>query len=243
MRFTNRFQQETTYYGPRGCIHLIMGPMYCNKTTYLQYLIRRYQIANKRCVCIKFQGDQRYSTSDEIVTHDQRKIPALACVNLKRMWDHPLIQTAEVIGVDEGQFLKGLVWFCEKAANHGKVVIVSALNGDYRRHAFRRVAKLIPRCEFIDKQAAVCRGCNGEAHFTYRFSHEKEVEVIGSTDKYVSLCRECYMRRRIIDGNDDDDSGNDNDNDNNEIEMTPRRYSTRLQDKIRRMTAAAASKH
>ena len=34
--------------------------------------------------------------------------------------------------------------------------------------------------------------CDRPAAFTYRHSTETEVEVIGGSDKYVSLCRGCY---------------------------------------------------
>ena len=38
-----------------------------------------------------------------------------------------LISEYDVIGVDEGQFFPDIVEFCEKAANEGKIVIVSSL--------------------------------------------------------------------------------------------------------------------
>lgn len=39
----------------------------------------------------------------------------------------------DVIGIDEGQFFDDVVDFAESAANAGKIVIMSALNGTYEK--------------------------------------------------------------------------------------------------------------
>lgn len=35
--------------------------------------------------------------------------------------------------------------------------------------------------------------CDRSAAFTHRVSKETKVEVIGGSDKYVAVCRNCYM--------------------------------------------------
>ena len=45
----------------------------------------------------------------------------------------------DVIGVDEGQFFADIVEFSEKAANAGKVVIISSLQGTFLRGAFPNI--------------------------------------------------------------------------------------------------------
>ena len=74
----------------------------------------------------------------------------------------------DVIGVDEGQFFTDIVEFCEKAANCGKVVIVSSLQGTFLRGNFPNILALLPKCEKIKKLTAICKLCKESASFTFR---------------------------------------------------------------------------
>jgi len=102
----------------------------------------------------------------------------------------------DVIGVDEGQFYPDVVEFCEKMANIGKTIIVSALDGTFQRKPFNRVLELIPLAEKIDKLSAVCSICQGEAPFTARIGEETQLEIIGGSDKYIALCRRCFLNNK-----------------------------------------------
>jgi hypothetical protein len=94
----------------------------------------------------------------------------------------------DVVGIDEGQFVSvsclcasfirqfvDLVDECERLANLGKVVIVAALDGDYRREAFTQIAQLIPKAEVLHKLQAVCMHCYKDAAFTKRITGETQV--------------------------------------------------------------------
>ena len=65
--------EDTPY---TGSIHLILGPMYSGKTTELLRLYRRHQIANQKCVLVKFEEDKRYD-KNKVVTHDQIQYDAI----------------------------------------------------------------------------------------------------------------------------------------------------------------------
>ena len=56
---------------------------------------------------------------------------------------------------------------------------------------------LIPMSESVIKLTAVCMNCHREAPFSRRLTDETEVEVIGSEDKYMSVCRTCYFKPDI----------------------------------------------
>ncbi|NWW92233.1 KITH protein, partial [Rhynochetos jubatus] len=103
---------------------------------------------------------------------------------------------AAVVGVDEGQFFPDIVEFCEGLANAGKTVIVAALDGTFQRKAFGSILNLVPLAESVVKLNAVCMECYREASYTKRLGAEREVEVIGGADKYHSVCRACYFRKR-----------------------------------------------
>ena len=102
-------------------------------------------------------------------------------------------------------------------ANKGKIVIVACLDGTFQRKGFGTIPTLIPLAEDVVKLSAVCVYCfEGEllslgfdlvsflelvsymfrsgldAAFSKRIGAETEVEVIGGSDKYVAVCRECF---------------------------------------------------
>ena len=53
-----------------GSITLILGPMFSGKSTELLRCIRRFEVARKRVVLLKFRADTRYSES-AVVSHDK----------------------------------------------------------------------------------------------------------------------------------------------------------------------------
>ena len=86
--------------------------MFAGKSTELLRRIKRFEIAGKKTLSIKYSADNRYS-KDAISTHD---------------WS-----CFDVIGIDEGQFFEDLVSFSEKASNMGKIILISALNSTFER--------------------------------------------------------------------------------------------------------------
>lgn len=77
---------------------------------------------------IKYSADNRYS-QECISTHDKQLRTAVACKKLKEVKEY--WREFDVIGIDEGQFFEDIVEFSETAANEGKIVIMSALNGTW----------------------------------------------------------------------------------------------------------------
>lgn len=105
---------------------------------------------------------------------------------------NPVVWTADVVGIDEGQFFEDLVPVCELLANLGKIVIVACLDGTFQRRPFESTVGLISIAESICKLSAVCMGCYRPAAFSKRLGNETAIEVIGGADMYVAVCRECY---------------------------------------------------
>ncbi|BFZ03617.1 hypothetical protein BsWGS_06656 [Bradybaena similaris] len=172
-----------------GQIQIIFGPMFSGKTTELMRRLKRYQIANYRCLVIKYAKDIRYDFTG-IATHDKQVLPAVSCEILADLQSEALQH--HVIGIDEGQFFPDIVSFCETLANQGKVVIVAALDGTFQKKGFGDILNLVPLAEHVMKLTAVCLKCNKEASFTKRKGSETEVEVIGGSDKYIAVCRQCF---------------------------------------------------
>ena len=100
-----------------GRIDLIFGPMFSGKTSDLLNRIRRYKIANKKCVVVKYSLDTRYHDSD-ISSHDFDVHEAVCAKQLSDV--EKLVIDSDVIGIDEGQFYPDIIDFCEKNGKFGK---------------------------------------------------------------------------------------------------------------------------
>jgi thymidine kinase len=176
----------------RGRIELIMGCMFAGKTTELLRRCRKHQICGKRVFRLKFVSDVRYGNEGAISTHTGDRMDALTVKTLADAGDQ--WKDYDVIGVDEGQFFTDLVPFSEMAANAGKVVIISSLQGTFLRGPFPDILSLIPKCEKVKKLSAICKMCKDKASFTFRTASGDNDKLIGGEDMYMPLCRACHAR-------------------------------------------------
>ena len=173
-----------------GRIVLILGPMFSGKSTRLIEVIRKYTYKAKKTIMIKYSGDQRYSDKSEVVTHDFIKYDSINCCNLKDSMD--VLKRYDVVGIDEGQFFPDLVEVCEELALLKKIVIIAALNGDFRMEPFPVIAKIISKADKIKLLKAYCFNCHKDAKFSLRIVQSNETVLIGAGEAYKPACRECH---------------------------------------------------
>jgi thymidine kinase len=176
-----------------GKLNLIVGPMFSGKSTMLLNRYRRYQIAGKKCLLIKYAKDDRYSTK-EIVTHDNLRYKATSCKTLEEA-DY-FVCDYDVICVDEIQFYPDGAHFADLWATKGKVVEVCGLNGDYLRKQFKQISLIVPRVDNITFMSAVCKETGKDAVFTQRLSDDSGQEVIGGDDIYQAVSRNIYFKNK-----------------------------------------------
>ena len=181
-----------------GNIEVICGPMFSGKTEELIRRLRRAQIARQRVVILKPFIDTRFA-SDHLVSHSDQRIPSLRIETSEDVQD--LAGDAEVVGIDEAQFLDdGLVEVCEALADQGKRVIVAGLDMDYRGQPFDPMPQLLARAEYITKTLAICVVCGAPAARSQRVGGQSGRIVLGSTDVYEARCRMCYEHPTEDDG-------------------------------------------
>jgi thymidine kinase len=174
-------------------VELIIGPMFARKTTELINRVAHAELANQRCLVLKYSRDVRYLQSN-VAAHNLRFHAAVPCNHL--LPNFPLALKCDVVAIDEVQFFPDLVEFCAALAMRRNRVVVAGLDGTFQRQPFGRVADLIPLWASVDKLTAVCRETGEAAANSHRKTSATEVELIGGNDTYAAACRAVMVGRR-----------------------------------------------
>lgn len=189
-----------------GTLNLITGPMYSGKTTtLLRRLFIEAEIGN-RVLYINHASDTRssgpFSTHNplykqELAQQSKVKFVSTECLN-------DVGQQAEihdVIGIDESQFFgKELVSFVHTLVeDQHKHVIVTGLDGNFKREKFGFILDLIPMADTYEKLVSYCKICASKqpriqkkAPFTKRIVNDDDEVLVGGKESYVPVCRACY---------------------------------------------------
>ncbi len=173
-----------------GWIEVICGSMFSGKTEELIRRLKRAKIAKQKVEIFKPKIDVRYS-EEEVVSHDENAILSTPVDTSRNIL--LLANDVEVVGIDEAQFFdNGLVEVCNTLAERGIRVIVAGLDMDFRGKPFGPIPNLLATAEYVTKVHAICVRCGNLAHYSHRTSTEEKLVLLGETDVYEPLCRECF---------------------------------------------------
>lgn len=174
-----------------GYLEVIMGPMFSGKTTKLIEIYEKCIEKNIKVCALNFMLDKRYSNT-MIASHDNKTIPCTFVTELK---DVSIQADVDVILINEGQFFPDINHYVQYWVEElHKQVYIAALDGDFKRKPFGEFLNLLPLCDHVTKLQASCNLCKtNPAIFSHRISDEKEQVVIGGNNKYIPLCRKCYL--------------------------------------------------
>jgi len=174
---------------------VIVGPMFAGKSSRLFAHLRCAEIANQKTILLKPTTDTR--ALQLVSTHDGFTKPATE-VDPAEALSPAALAKYDVIGIDEGQFLDGLwVDVIEDLADGGAEVIVACLNQDFRGNPFGIAPHLIAVADRIESLRAVCVDCGQKdtATRSYRTSDSEEQVEVGGSERYIALCRSCWVDR------------------------------------------------
>lgn len=178
----------------RGWIEVVCGSMFSGKTEELIRRLKRAKIAQLRVEIYKPEVDNRYHDS-HVVSHDSNVIVSTAVTSARHIL--LLANEVDVIGIDEVQFFDdGLVDVCNILANRGIRVICAGLDMDYSGKPFGVMPSLMAVAEFVTKVHAICVQCGNIANHSYRTDADEKVVLLGETDKYMALCRDCFHQKQ-----------------------------------------------
>ena len=175
-----------------GRIEVICGSMFSGKTEELIRRLRRAQFAKQKVEIFKPAIDVRYS-EEEVVSHDQSHIQSTPIDSSASIL--LLSSGCDVVGIDEAQFFDmGLPDVCNELANNGIRVIIAGLDMDYKGVPFGPMPALCAIADDVTKVHAICVRCGNLAYVSHRTVESSQRVLLGETQEYEPLCRECYQK-------------------------------------------------
>ena len=194
-----------------GYLELIIGPMFCGKTSKILEIYKQCKFCNIPVSIINHTIDKRYHDT-MLSTHDKVMAPCLQANKLSDIWTNSgfiesgnqsdkyankLLRSSDVILINEGQFFPDLYEVVVDMLNNNKKVYVCGLDGDFERKKFGNILDLIPLCDKVNKLTSLCSLCRDGTPgiFSMRLTTETEQTVVGS-DNYIPVCRKCYSNKK-----------------------------------------------
>ncbi|MCX8143627.1 MAG: thymidine kinase [Bacteroidia bacterium] len=183
---------EVKHENKKGWIEVICGSMFSGKTEELIRRLKRAEFAKQQIQIFKPQLDTRYDAL-KIVSHEGREIISMPVQNSQAIQLLVNVETTDVVGIDEAQFFdEGLVDVATYLANNGIRVIIAGLDMDYRGMPFGVMPQLLSIAEYVTKVHAICVKCGNLAYVSHRIKDSKNLILLGETDAYEPLCRQCF---------------------------------------------------
>lgn len=194
-------------------IELIMGPMFCGKTSEIFRRLFCDVSVGRKILYINHNNDNRSQTKESFSTHNPLYKDALVSeMNNITMWSLNELPSCErirdfhTIAIDEAQFFLNLEIVVDYADKENKRVIVSGLIGDFKREKFGKILDLIPKADKVDLLHANCIKCAKmtdiplvvPAYFTHRMINNDSQIDVGGSDKYIPVCRKHYLELNSV---------------------------------------------
>ena len=173
-----------------GWIEVICGSMFSGKTEELIRRLKRAKFAKQKVEIFKPDIDKRYDETN-VVSHDSNAILSTPVPTASQILIYA--NGVDVVGIDEAQFFDNeLVNVCNTLASQGVRVIVAGLDMDFLGKPFGPIPALLTSAEYITKVHAICVKCGNLAQFSHRKVANIKLVMLGETETYEPLCRNCY---------------------------------------------------
>jgi thymidine kinase len=163
-------------------LHIVVGPMFAGKTT---FLMRDYELdQTEGKLILDYETDMKAPGHYTMLySHDMEEAPCFRTRNLNE------VPTSRALYVNESQFFTGLKAFVLAKLKEGCNVHLYGLDGDFGQNKFGEALDLVPHCDSILKLTAQC-ACGKPALFSKRVSPGEEQFLPDAA--YVPCCRACF---------------------------------------------------
>ncbi len=189
-------------------LDILIGSMFSEKTSALLRKLTQLSEMGLSVLYINHVIDDRsqtvYSPPSPLLKGQTLNITTMKVTDFRSISVEDL-DRVDVIGIDEAQFFdEYLIEFVRTLIDiHKKYVIVVGLDGNYRREKFGHILDLIPLADNVTKLHAYCKRCaeNKKTLVSALFTHYNAPKddttgtvIVGGSEKYEALCRECYLQ-------------------------------------------------
>jgi thymidine kinase len=210
LKYVSFLELDKNIFKKMSNLHIIFGPMFAGKSTYLINTIQSLLstgIPIEEILIINHSSDTRYSDKSEICTHDNKKMSSVSLNMLEEiiMYNEHTIENSientlnntyditnkKYIFIDEGQFFTDLYRTVKTLLiKYKKTIYIGGLDGDYKQDPFyvSRLFDLIPYATTVTKLTSKCVECNEIAPFTKRIIQSNEQILVGGSDSYKPVC-------------------------------------------------------
>lgn len=202
---TQNYLNERKKHNREGFLELYIGPMFSGKSSKVLFKLSSMADQRFRCLYVNSAKDVRKTEAQDAVvtTHNSSysrlssKIDCVKVTNLKEV----SVQNYDYIAIDEFQFFDtedAAMCVVDWVSLYGKYILIASLDADCYRRKFGRVLDLIPHADEITKLAAYCDMCRDnygilkKAPFTARMTSDTTAELVGGSDLYKAMCRNCH---------------------------------------------------
>lgn len=174
-------------------ISLILGCMYSGKSTELVRQVSRYKAIGIQTIIINSERDTRTGLS--VSTHSGKTVGAIKLTQLMHFAKMDIFFDYSVIAIDEGHFFNDLLEFIKYAEPYNKIIIISGLDGDYKREPIGDILKVIPFCDDVVKLKALdmVDKDGSEAIFSKRIVESDKQFLVGAQESYIAVSRRNYL--------------------------------------------------
>ncbi len=197
-------------------LDIIIGSMFSGKSSELLRRLGNVTEVGLKALYINNIIDDR-NVNDVFSTHNPQLKSKLSNLSSNLIMIHTndlnkvddkLINSVDIIGIDECQFFEDITPILKWIKINNKRVIIASLDGDYKSNVFGNTLTLIPKCDTVIKLHAYCTKCANlstgkklvSASFTHKIktlenkdmSKKSLIVDVGEHDKYEALCLSCY---------------------------------------------------
>ena len=175
-----------------GHLKVVAGPMGSSKTsTLLKEALWAKNGLGRETFVFRPTFDNRYTDSNEIVTHDGLRMPAITVKELNTL---PAVASSAFVAFDEIQFfiepyvIGDVVELIRQYLLLGIDVMVAGLDVDIYGKPFMVTAQLLAMADTVNKLNSHCAVCGRQATKVIKKNGSSDQIELGAFEKYESRC-------------------------------------------------------
>ena len=182
-------------------IKLFTGPMFSSKSTQLYYEMEKSIFAKQKIAFIRPLKDSREYVAHSIIDKGFKKFIDNKEIDLFTIneFTNDLCKELNVynrVYIDEFFMIKNNKLLCNNI-NANQEIYFAGLISTSENMLFDEAKDILPLCDKIEKFNGICSICNSflGSYTMYRGSKTESI-VIGDNDKYLCVCRNCYIKEK-----------------------------------------------